>query len=394
MTIVYLHPHFTIAGGSGRFVLETANRLERRGHTVHIITIRADEKVVGEAGSGIHFHEIGGPLSSQLSFWLTFPQSCSRIDKVIRSLKAPILFPQVFPANWWGFHVRKRRRDLPCVWFCHEPSAFIHSRDWIAALPTKTTRVLARLGNPLLRWLDTSGARHVDLVFTNSFYTRAYAQSVYGYPDELVRTVYLGVDHQRFTPSALEVRKRLIVTTGKLTRFKNIDTTIRAVASVIRSGVNAELEIIGTGDAEGELKELAASLGISNHVHFCGAVDDAVLVQVLQEARAFVLASVDEPFGLVTVEALACGTPAVVVNRGGPAEVVVDSESGYQVPPRDSDTLAERLKILLTDDAEFGRLSLSASIRAREFSWDRTVDELERGFHDVENRNKLRRKVD
>src|SRR5262249_14340178 len=151
--------------------------------------------------------------------------------------------------------------------------------------------------------------------------------------------------------------------------------------SVIRSGVaNAELQVIGTGDAEGELRELAASLGISNHVNFRGAVDDAVLVQVLQEARAFVLASVDEPFGLVTVEALACGTPAVVVNRGGPAEVVVDGESGYQIPPRDSDSLAERLKILLTDDAEFGRLSLGASIRAREFDWDHTVDELERGF--------------
>ncbi|QOJ13735.1 MAG: glycosyltransferase family 4 protein [Planctomycetia bacterium] len=394
MTIVYLHPHFSSPGGAGRFVLETASRLAGRGHDVHVVTIRADAAVVGGARDTIRFHELGGPLSSSLAFWVGFRAGCRRLARILDQWPDAIVFAQPFPANWWGFHVKRRRPESRLVWYCHEPSAFIHSRAWIGAIPGLMKRTLARLLNPLLRRIDLASARHVDLVYTNSDYTRAYARRVYGYAERLCRTAYPGADG-RFRAAPALPRPRRVVTIGRLTAFKNVDVIIRAMARLAgESTRGAELHIIGEGDARPALERLAAELGVARQVVFRGRLDDAELVAALQESRAFVLASVDEPFGLVAVEAMACGTPAVVVGSGGPAESVVDGVSGFHVPPRDYQALADRLKLLLTDDVLMARLSEGAAARAAVFDWERTVDELEAGFAELAQRASRSEKAD
>lgn len=350
---------------------------------MHVVTIRADAEVVGAARNTIRFHELGGPLSSSLAFWSGFRGSCRRVAQSLDQWPDAIVFAQPFPANWWGFFAKKRRRELRMVWYCHEPSAFIHSAAWIRAIPGLLKRTLARFLNPLLRRIDVSSARHVDLVFTNSDYTRAYARRVYGYAEGPCRTAYPGAD-PRFRAAPPLPRPRRVTTIGRLTAFKNVDVILRSIARLAQEGMrDAELHVIGEGDARAGLERLAAELGITRQVTFRGRVDDAALVTALQESRAFVLASVNEPFGLVAVEAMACGTPAVVVGSGGPAESVRDGVSGYHVPPRDYEALADRLKLLLCDDAAFARLSAGAAARAAEFDWERTVDVLEAGFAEL-----------
>jgi len=126
--ILYIEPHFTysMGGGAGRVVLETADRLAQKGLDVGLLTLRATEDVIRRYPN-IKYFSIGGPLPGTLSHWLTFPRLVKRISKEISKLKVDILFPHVFPANYWGFLYKRQHRTIPCVWYCHEPSAFVYN---------------------------------------------------------------------------------------------------------------------------------------------------------------------------------------------------------------------------------------------------------------------------
>lgn len=390
MQIIYLHPHFTAAGGAGRAVLETGTRLARRGHDVHCVCIRADPMIVGPAESAIEFHEIGGRLSSSLGFWIGFRSSCRQVcaavDRIIEPAASPILFPQVFPANWWANDVIKQFPDLPCCWYCQEPSAFIHSRSWISALP-RPKNWIATVLQPLLSRVDIKKCRAFEHVLVNSDFSSQYTRQVYGYHPDVCATVYLGVDHNRFEHRGRSGRQNEITTIAKLTRFKNVDQIIRAMAILVEQGrVDLRLNIVGEGDAREELQQLRDRLRLTNHVVFHGRASDTAMLKLLQRSKVFCLASVTEPFGLVTLEALACGTPVVAVDSGGPREVLAGQSCGVLVPTAEPSELAKGIAQILDSGNQFAELSARAVQRASEFSWDATVDRLETVFASVSRR--------
>ena len=140
---------------------------------------------------------------------------------------------------------------------------------------------------------------------------------------------------------------------GKICPSKGADFLLRALARLAPG--RPDLHVMLLGDAGGEqeyaaeLVGLAAAAGLVGRVHFCGYVPDAA-----NRAREFdvqVVASRAEPFGLVTVEAMACGLPLVATNTGGTPEIVRDGVEGFLVAPGDEAALAERLGRLL-DSAE------------------------------------------
>ena len=388
MQIIYLHPHFTSPGGAGRMVLETGTRLARRGHDVHCICIRADRRLIGEAGNEIKFHEIGGPLSSSIWFWIRFQSRCNRVAETLRTIQATasstVLFPQIFPANWWGAYVVRRKSNLKCIWYCQEPSAFIHSTDWKRSLPPPKNWI-AHVLSPLLGAIDRKLCRRFNRVLVNSEFSKQYVQQVYGFGEEECRVVFLGVDHQRFRIALSESRMKRVTTIAKLTRFKNVDTIIKAIAELVGRGMSdVRLQIVGTGDAEPFLKQMVQKYALSDNVEFLGRLNDDQIVTLLQQSKVFCLASVDEPFGLVVVEALACGTPVVAINSGGPKEILEHRRCGQLVQPRNQFEVADALQhFLLANEVTFGEATQSAVERAADFQWDKTVDQLEQEFSNI-----------
>lgn len=383
-TVVILHPHFTLAGGAGKFVLEVGARLADRGRRVVVVCIRANPEIVGAFTGRMTFVEIGGPLSSSIFFWLLFPRVLFNVWRALP--REPfVLFPQVFPANWWGFFYKIAHPDVPLVWMCQEPSAFIHSRKWLGALPAGPAKGCAYLLNPLLKPLDVWLARHADCVFANSRATREQACAVYGYPEDRVGICYPGADTRAFHPDPTIEKKNQLITIGRLTGFKNIDTIIRAVQILNRGrSVPALLKIVGRGEQEAELQRLVRELGLEKTVVFCGALGDAELVRALQESRVFVLASENEPFGIVAVEAMACGVPCVVDGSGGPGETVIDGQTGYHVGSRDPAAYARKIAAILDDDRLSGQMSRQARACSERYSWDAATEVLAHGINRVE----------
>ncbi len=147
--------------------------------------------------------------------------------------------------------------------------------------------------------------------------------------------VYLGFDEQRFSPSSTVRREPMVTCVAKLTGFKNVHLIIEAIRILANQGdQETQLHLVGVGDALPSLQRQAKQHAISDRVIFHGRLEDESLVQLLQRSRGLCLASVDEPFGLVTIEAMACGTPVIAINTGGPAEVIADTNAGILIDAR------------------------------------------------------------
>jgi glycosyltransferase involved in cell wall biosynthesis len=300
--------------------------------------------------------------------------------RCIDTVRPDIVFSQVFPANWWGFIAKLvRGRSLCHIWMCQEPSAFIHSKRWIDSLPYNLTGLAARIGNPVLKALDVRLAQKVDHVFANSQFSRQLAFAAYGYKPEQVSICYPGVDVYRFAPSSEIARTHYkFITCARLTTFKNIDRIIKALTYIADPRVT--LTVIGRGEEYDSLVRLAHSLHLDNRVTFLQTVSDSQMIEELRSSYGLIHAAEEEPFGLTPVEAMACGTPVIAMQGGGPAETVVHESTGYLCSQAHEETIVHAINWLIAQEQRFAAMSAACVVRAQQFTWELAATSLEKVF--------------
>jgi phosphatidylinositol alpha-1,6-mannosyltransferase len=208
--------------------------------------------------------------------------------------------------------------------------------------------------------------RHADAVVAVSEFTRRALIDQMGVEPERIELIVNGVDAQRFHPGpksdALLARyglagKRVLLTVGRLVERKGIDTTIRALPRILERCPDARYLIVGTGDYRDELEALVAAEGVTEQVIFAGRVPYDELVAHYQLCDLFVmpnreLANHDtEGFGLVFLEANACGKAVVAGRAGGVVEAVRHGETGLNVDGDDVGAVADAISGLLLDEA-------------------------------------------
>ena len=381
--ILILHPHFVLSGGAGRFTLEVAKNLTSKGFEVIISTIRINKNFKEEV-KGINVIELGGPLSSSIFYWIYLPILLFKLLNQISVQKPDIIFSQVFPANWWGFIIKMLLRNkVKHVWMCQEPSAFIHSSKWIKALPFTISGIGARVLNLILKYIDVFLSKYVDYVFANSNYSKSLAIKAYNYSEDILSFTYPGVDIEKFRINNLLKKEKLITVCCRLTKFKNIDKVISAFSEllVIDGFKDYKLEIIGEGEYKNELQNLVVNLKVDKNITFLGAVSDSEMVKKLQTSAVLVHAADEEPFGLVPVEAMACGTPVVAINGAGPAETILHKKTGYICQNTSNAELIEGIKYLVKlTDKNNNLVQQDCIDRAKTFTWDDTVNPLLKQF--------------
>ena len=193
------------------------------------------------------------------------------------------------------------------------------------------------------------------LVTVNSDYMGRNLQPL-GCPPEKIRKLAYGIDLQQFqfrarTRAADEPFR--LVTTGRLVEKKGIEYVLRALAEVARNHPRLHYDIIGDGPLRSELQKLAAELSVGPSVQFHGALNNEAVRALLDQAHAFVLASVTAKDGdqegtpVSILEAQAVGLPVISTRHSGIPEIVLDGESSWLVPERDANALAERLDHLI-----------------------------------------------
>lgn len=209
-----------------------------------------------------------------------------------------------------------------------------------------------------------------------------------------------GVDVMRFQPTNKEDLRRslgferchLLLFVGRIEPLKAVDSVLQALAILKRDEpelyANLCFAIVG-GNPKAkdpdmdELKALAHALGLNDAVRFVGAKDREELPLYYAAASAVLMPSEYESFGMVALEAMACGTPVIASNVGGLSHVVRDGETGFHVPVRDAAAIADRIRALLTDAPTRERFAQNAAITAQSYAWARIADQLVTVFNEL-----------
>lgn len=174
--------------------------------------------------------------------------------------------------------------------------------------------------------------------------------------------------------------KKLILFFGNLSPYKGPDILLRALPKIINKVPDVELIIAGRGVMLNQLKVLSRDLGIEAKVHFLGFIKDTKKTLVYQASDLFVLPSVmnTESFGIVNLEAMACGIPIIASRIGGIPDVVKDGICGLLVEPNDPNGLSEGIIKILNDAELRERLGKTGKNQVKLYSWDKIAKETDR----------------
>jgi glycosyltransferase involved in cell wall biosynthesis len=204
-----------------------------------------------------------------------------------------------------------------------------------------------------------------------------------GVPRRSIKVIPCGVDTGEFTPEgpvAKHTARPRLVTVTRLDEHESLETLLRALSKV----PGAELIIAGGPPRDDladdlsyrKLRRLTDLLDVSGRVLFAGGLSRAALPPLLRSADLMVNVSEYEPSGMVSLQAMACGTPVIASPVGGQVDAVVDGTTGILVPPGRPALLAQRIRQLLAHPMLLEAFSVAAADRARSrYSWDRIAHE-------------------
>jgi glycosyltransferase involved in cell wall biosynthesis len=271
------------------------------------------------------------------------------------------------------------RRRIPLVlsvcddWLVDAPKM----DAWMRMFPTRPGlgRIVSLVTGLPTSLPDLSGA---PVCFISDFIRqRAKAHSPFRIGDTTV--VYNGIDTRDF-PIVEERRGgdggRLLYV-GRLDERKGVDTVIRALAHLPAS-TSLDVDGPGNDDQRSRLEALAAELGVAGRLRFTTSTRSELAARYRAADVVVFPSKWEEPFGLVPIEAMACGTAVVATRRGGSAEFLRDGENCLAFPAGDADALARAVTRVTTDAGLRRRLLEGGTRTARELTADRFADALER----------------
>ncbi|HEV2087233.1 MAG TPA: glycosyltransferase [Cryptosporangiaceae bacterium] len=374
------------AGGQNVHVAELAAALVRAGHDVTVYT-RLDDPALPErvdAARGVTVvHVPAGPPEPMprdvlLPFMGAFGRYLAEAWEAAR--------PDVVHAHFWmsGLAAVSGAEALgvPVVLTYHALGAVKHrhqrERD---TSPPQRIRLERALGRSTARIVATCSDEVLELARM-------------GVPRDRVTVVPCGVDPDLFSvggPVLARSERPRLVAVGRLVERKGFETAVTA----LRGLPDAELLIAGgppaahlNDDAYARrLLRHAAAAGVGGRVRLLGQVSRADLPALLRSADAVLCTPWYEPFGIVALEAMACGVPVVASSVGGFLDTVVDGVTGLLVPPRQPASLASAIRRLLTDPVLQGGAGVAGADRARSrYSWDRVATDTSRVYAQVVRR--------
>jgi D-inositol-3-phosphate glycosyltransferase len=241
-----------------------------------------------------------------------------------------------------------------------------------------------------------------DLIVVSTPDERAQLANLYDTDDDRVEVVAPGVDHTMFTPDGREYAKKsvaldgrkVLLFVGRIQPLKGADLAVSCLAEL--RDPDAVLLIVGGpsgADGEAELRRLhrlVRNLGVAGQVRFVPPQRHDRLADFYRAADVCVVPSRTESFGLVALEAAACGTPVVAAAVGGLPSLVDDAHTGFLVPSRNPSDWAAPVACLLDDEDLRAEMGVSANARARRYSWSITAARLRRLYGDLAMRTLVR----
>lgn len=388
------------AGGMNVYVVQTARHLAARGVQVEIFTraTSGDLPPLVDMEPGVLVRHItAGPLEPLPKEDLP-AQLCAFTQGVLRAEAArePGWYDLVHSHYWLSGHV-----------------GWLASERWGVPL-IHSSHTLAKVKNEALADGDTPeprlriiGEEQVieasDRLIAATDVERDQLIGLYGADPDQIETIAPGVDLDEFTPGdkvaarahvGLDADAEVLLFVGRIQALKGPDVVLRAAAEIVEREPERRAKLVvvvlggpsGSGLAEPEhLQKLASELGITDLVRFVPPTAPSELADYYRAADLVVMPSHNESFGLVALEAQACGTPVVAANVGGLRTAVAHGVSGVLVEGHDPLTYARTIAELLDDDARRATLARGAIKHAADRGWSVTTAALIDCYRDAIN---------
>jgi D-inositol-3-phosphate glycosyltransferase len=417
-------------GGMNVYVRDLSRELGRRGHQVDVYTRSQNPELprisnkLGAGGRVIHLP--AGP-EGPYDKHRVYDHLPEFVEGALAQAAADGVHYQVLHSHYWlsGEAARRLRRhwDTPIVHMAHTLGKM---KNLVAEKRPRERETERRVA------VETEIAGFADALIASTPAEENQLAELYGAERSKIHVISPGVDIDRFHPIPAAHAKEhvgicpgrpMILFVGRIEPLKGIDTLLKAIARVVDrrpelrgstapsrspqvdstgptvSGRSPEVLLAGDGlcvpiiggDADrvheheemARLQRLREELGIEEVVTFLGSRNQDTLQYYYSAAEMVVMPSDYESFGMVALEAMACGTPVIASDVGGLAFLVKDGRTGYRVPAGDVEALADRISHLLTDELARRRIGQRATCWAESYAWPHIADQIETVYQDV-----------
>lgn len=402
MKIAYFVDEFPpfFRGGLGTYAMEITQEYVKKGHEITVFSRNSGKDATSESWHGVKVHR--PQLINMVDLLpLITPGDIMRWDPKSQQFFIETLLYDFLSASKLinGLHAKDGQSFDIAV-----------SHDWLAfpaGIITRSNMPVPLVvhyhsteqgrtggGSATVQNIERTAAQKADLIITVSYAMRDELMKL-GYPEGKIRVVYNGVDTKKYAPGSFseqEIRAfrekigvgdaPMIFFVGRLTWVKGADTLTMAMAQIVREIPDAKLVIVGSGEQEDMLRNIVRQQGLENNVIFN-------FKYISEDERRLHYAACDvaifpskyEPFGIVSLEAMAMGKPVIVGATGtsGFREQVIpfgEKICGFHINPHDPSDIAKFAIILLKDKELQKTMSVNARKRVLEaFTWEKAAQD-------------------
>ena len=352
-----------LAGGAEVYFQEIFSRMVARGHDVTLLCERFPGSEPEESLAGIRTIRAGGKFTFNFT-------AARQVGRLADSLNADIVIDDLNKIPFYSpWHTK--RPVLAILMHLFRGSIFKETLPPMAAY-VWLAETMIPLAYKRCRFAVLSESSKKDTMKVGIDPTR-------------ITVIPPGTDFDRFRPDASVAREPVVLHVGRLKKYKATDHLLHAAKKLQDRGVKFTTVIVGDGDDKPRLEALAAKLELADSVRFTGFIPESEKVNWYRRAAVLVENSVKEGWGLIVMEANACGTPVVVARSPGLVDSSRDGVNGLMYDYGNVPALAEKLERLLTDEALRARLGQQAIEWTRQWTWDGAADAMEGAIEETLN---------
>jgi glycosyltransferase involved in cell wall biosynthesis len=343
-----------LAGGAEIYFQEIFKRIVKLGYSVTQLAVQYDNALETEVIDGIKIIRIGSKNTFNFDVYRELPHLLEQdsYDIVVDDLnKIPFYSPWITKKPVLALMMHLFRKSIfsevsfPFASYVYLTESLIpwcYKKNNFAALSESSKQDLVKMG-----------IRSSKIV-----------------------TIPPGIDLNMYRPNFTAKEKNIIIHTGRLKKYKSVDHLILATQKLIGKYKDLKTVIIGDGDDLPRLKELTNKLSLENHVIFTGYISESEKIKYYQQASVLVENSIKEGWGMIVIEANACGTPVVSARSPGLRDAVLDQKTGFLYDYGNIGDLTQKIDLLL-ENQTLNREMAQAGIQwSKNFSWDNATNEM------------------
>jgi len=367
-----LFPPYLSGGGERRYY-EICKRLVKRGHEVHVYTMRIEGSPKNEILDGIHIHRMGTKHPLRGRKYLPLATYFLDLLPMLTKEKFDVIDANAYISALGGY-LPALFRGTPIVCTIHD----IYGKSW-AEYVGKRWALLGRsiektlLHVPFTKIITVSDASKKLLVSE-------------GVDKKSIVVIHNGVDYKTFAGVKSRRNRNKIIYVGRFVELKNIPDLLKAFVIVSKKNPKSTLELIGDGPLKDEIQKTAESYGVGSKVKITGFLEyHNDLAKKMAGAGVFVTPSLQEGFGIVLLESMAAGTPVVAYDLEAYNDFA-DSGNTCLLSQKNCRLLAKNILRLMENKKLRQRIIAEGNKTAKKYSWESVVDSIEELYNSISSK--------